>query len=158
MGIGRGLVCLVAFVALAAWLPPQAAVAAMYVTLSLSMWTVAIRYGVKVWRHRKDADPLTLALLTGIAVSFSGHAVDQNGWATGVVLEYLSQPGAVRWIVVNLWWLVLAAKGAAIVGATFHQQIDLIGYRRFRWVRVHHLVLAWMALWALLTLGLEALR
>lgn len=98
-------------------------IAGSYTALCLTMWTTAVVYVLKVLRNYNRLDAATAALMSGIAVTFTGHAFDQSLWTAANLDRALEGASGVKlsaWYALNIPLVVVLVKLLASLGAFFH--------------------------------------
>lgn len=147
------LILVSAFVAVAFALPDHTKVPAVYIVLALTMLSVGTMYAIKAWNYRQRADPATWLLMTGIAIAFIGHGLDQSLWSLATTAHALQLP--VDLISAALGGgkdIVIVGKSIACLGALYH--IRLATFDVHPWLTVRWLVITWLFLWSMVALML----
>ena len=136
------------------YLLPDSKISAMYILLAFSMWAVGVLYGIKAWKIKDRASNGTFLLITGIALSFTGHAIDQTLWSfTTLSSLHPEQQYSAAWAREHAQPAIIIGKGMAVFGALCHFRLVLIKPLPAASVRV--LAFVFMAGWILLALGLS---
>tara|TARA_R110000772_G_scaffold4094_2_gene14444 strand:+ start:1697 stop:2194 length:498 start_codon:yes stop_codon:yes gene_type:complete len=142
---------LITLFALAAVYLPSSKTTAIYLVLALTMWGVGLGYAHKYLKTFETLEAGTTLLIIGIAISFTGHAIDQTLWSgTSVADSVFGYPHGVEWVRRDAQLLIVTGKGLAILGALCHVRLLLIPY--YPKATLDIIVLGWIAIWAFLTL------
>lgn len=98
-------------------------IAGAYTALCITMWATAIVYAGKSWRQRKTQDIATLVLMSGISLTFTGHALDQSLWTTSNIhraVNDTAQASLSAWYALHIPFVVVLGKYIASAGAFLH--------------------------------------
>ena len=137
------------FVAAAVMLP-VGKVAGAYVVLALTMWIVGTCYLWKYIKSRQFENVGTAFLVLGIALSFTGHALDQTLWASVSTMNKINGSLDFRqMILANAEYVIIFGKSLASLGALFH--LRLFTQNHWPHLTMREMVLIWISLWAGIT-------